>query len=197
MQVANPVPRVVHPDWLHKKVREKEDKFRQRKIDDTFKSMNKNEYSKKHNDSNVTVDETVNDLEDFGNRGKISTCGPRPIIRHYEANNEQPPVKVNGQEDSEPQDIDSRHMDQPLSLSQENQISCENVDRTVDYQGWLQIKKRKWKDMLGRRKKQRYGALCCLNIKFYASIFRKFFGVALIQRACPKSSHSLFERKTK
>lgn len=38
-KVANPVPRVIHPVWLHKKVREKEDKFRQRKIDDTFKSM--------------------------------------------------------------------------------------------------------------------------------------------------------------
>lgn len=153
MQVANPVPRVVHPDWLHKKVREKEDKFRQRKIDDTFKSMNKNEHLKKHNDSSgvnlVMVDETVNDMEDFGNKGRSSTLGPRPIIRHYEANNEQNSEKFNGQEDSEQQHIDSSNVDQ------QNETSCENVDRTVDYQGWLQLKKRKWKNMLGKRKKQR------------------------------------------
>ncbi|MFS7947003.1 putative DNA-directed DNA polymerase [Helianthus anomalus] len=35
-KVSNPVPRVVHPDWLYKKVREKEDKMRQRKVDDIF-----------------------------------------------------------------------------------------------------------------------------------------------------------------
>lgn len=158
MQVANPVPRVVHPDWLHKKVREKEDKFRQRKLVDVFNSMNK-KCSKKHNDSNgvnvVRDDETVNDVEDFGNRGKSSTCRPRPIIRHYEAANEQHSVKRDGQEDSKQQHIDGRSVDQPPSLSQQNQISCENVDRTVDYQGWLQIQKRKWKDMLSRRKKLR------------------------------------------
>ncbi|XP_058761674.1 DNA polymerase epsilon catalytic subunit A-like isoform X2 [Vicia villosa] len=155
-KVANPVPRVVHPDWLHKKVREKEDKFRQRKIDDTFKSMIKNESSKKHNDSkgvhNIMVDESVNDLEDFGNKGRSST-GPRPIIRHYEANNEQHSEKINGQEDSEQQAVDRSNILHPLS--QQNEISCEDIDRTVDYQGWLQMKKRKWKNMLGMRKKQR------------------------------------------
>lgn len=156
MQVANPVPRVVHPDWLHKKVREKEDKFRQRKIDDTFKSMIKNESSKKHNDSkgvhDIMIDESVDDLEDFGNKGRSST-GPRPIIRHYEANNEQHSDKFNGQEDSEQQPIDRSNIVHPLS--QQNEILCEDIDRTVDYQGWLQMKKRKWKNMLGMRKKQR------------------------------------------
>ncbi|GAU25117.1 hypothetical protein TSUD_274060 [Trifolium subterraneum] len=153
-KVANPVPRVVHPDWLHKKVREKEDKFRQRKIDDTFKSMNKNESSKKNNDSNGMEDEIVNDMEDFGNRGRNSTSGPRPIIRHYKANNEQHSEKFNGHEDSEQQHIGSSNINQSLSLSQQDEI-CENVDRIVDYQGWLQIKKRKWKSILGKRKKQR------------------------------------------
>jgi len=111
--------------------------------------MNKNEHLKKHNDYSgvnlVMVDETVNDMEDFGNKGRSSTLGPRPIIRHYEQHSE----KFNGQEDSEQQHIDSSNTDQ------QNETSCENVDRTVDYQGWLQLKKRKWKNMLGKRKKQR------------------------------------------
>lgn len=34
--VANPVPRVKHPDWLHKRVLEKTDTVKQRRIDDMF-----------------------------------------------------------------------------------------------------------------------------------------------------------------
>lgn len=33
---ANPVPRVPHPDWLHKKVLERNDTFKQRRITDMF-----------------------------------------------------------------------------------------------------------------------------------------------------------------
>ncbi|RZB74984.1 DNA polymerase epsilon catalytic subunit A-like [Glycine soja] len=143
-KVANPVPRVVHPDWLHKKVREKEDKFRQRKLVDAFKSMNRNEHSKRHDDSTrvplVMDGDIVNELEDFGNKDRSSTCRPRPIIRHYEANNEQHSRKVYDQEDVE---------------QQHNKPLQQNVYRSVDYQGWLQIKKQTWKDILERRKKQR------------------------------------------
>ncbi|EFN52544.1 hypothetical protein CHLNCDRAFT_26745 [Chlorella variabilis] len=35
-RLANPVPRVKHPDWLHKKVQEKEDTFKQTRIDALF-----------------------------------------------------------------------------------------------------------------------------------------------------------------
>lgn len=34
--MANPVPRVRHPDWLHKKMLEKNDNFKQRRINDMF-----------------------------------------------------------------------------------------------------------------------------------------------------------------
>jgi DNA polymerase epsilon subunit 1 len=34
---ANPVPRVAHPDWLHKRILEKNDRMRQRKITDMFR----------------------------------------------------------------------------------------------------------------------------------------------------------------
>ena len=36
-RVANPVPRVRHPDWLHKRVMTKADKFQQHKLTDMFK----------------------------------------------------------------------------------------------------------------------------------------------------------------
>ncbi|RDX72004.1 DNA polymerase epsilon catalytic subunit A, partial [Mucuna pruriens] len=159
-KIANPVPRVVHPDWLHKKVREKEDKFRQRKLVDVFKSMNRNEHSKKHNDSNCVHlamdDEIVNELEDFGNKGRSSTCKPRPIIRHYEANKERHSRKLNDRDLEQQCNADNSSKDQLLSPLQQNEILCENVDRNVDYQGWLQIKKQTWKNILERRKKRRF-----------------------------------------
>ncbi|KAF1884802.1 hypothetical protein Lal_00028689, partial [Lupinus albus] len=158
-QVANPVPRVVHPDWLHKKVREKEDKFRQRKLVDLFPKVSRDECLKRHDDFDsirlVRDEEIVNDLEDFGNKTKNSTFGPRPIIRHYEANNELHPLNLNCEEGFDQQQNDNNSNNQPLSQLQQNDISCEDVDRTVDYQGWLQIKKRKWKHILERRKKRR------------------------------------------
>lgn len=36
MQVKNPVPRVRHPDWLHKKLLEKNDVYKQKKISELF-----------------------------------------------------------------------------------------------------------------------------------------------------------------
>ena len=121
--------------------------------------MNRHECSKKHNDSNgvapVMDEETVIDLEDFGNKTRSSPYGPRPIIRHYEVNSEQHSVKLNGPENSEQQHNDNSCKDQALSHFQQNEISCENVDRNVDYQGWLEIKKRKWKDIFERRKGRR------------------------------------------
>ena len=100
-QVANPVPRVVHPDWLHKKVREKEDKFRQRKLVDIFSSLNRDEFLKKNSDAaganGVMNEEIVKDLEDFGNKSRKSVTGPRPIVRCYEVNNRQNSVKTNDQ----------------------------------------------------------------------------------------------------
>ena len=42
--VTNPVPRIQHPDWLHKKLLEKNDVFRQRKISDLFAVVKKVSY---------------------------------------------------------------------------------------------------------------------------------------------------------
>ncbi|XP_062117412.1 DNA polymerase epsilon catalytic subunit A-like [Humulus lupulus] len=82
-KVANHVPRVVHPDWLHKKVREKDDKFRQQKLADVFNSFKKDELLKRKDEtvgiSNVIEEEVVGDLEDF-QRNKSSVKGPRPVV---------------------------------------------------------------------------------------------------------------------
>ena len=48
--IPNPVPRIQHPDWLHKKIMEKNDTHKQRKISDMFAMTEKKtvDIGKKH-----------------------------------------------------------------------------------------------------------------------------------------------------
>ena len=89
--VVNPCPRVVHPDWLHKMLREKDDKFKQRKLADLFGAQHeRNELAAK--DPNApALDQTTTpgkkgpgdelDMEDMagGAPGTLigKTSGPR------------------------------------------------------------------------------------------------------------------------
>ncbi|KAF7120543.1 hypothetical protein RHSIM_Rhsim13G0107600 [Rhododendron simsii] len=166
-KVANPVPRVVHPDWLHKRVREKEDKFRQRKLVDIFSSL------KTDGDINMSIGPTTTnqitdeknlaDLEDFKHGGGTSVTRHRPIVR-YEVNNRLHLVKASCQVDSPQKQSDGGgSVRQPLSPLHHNIINVEDIDRNVDYQGWLEVRKRRWKDTLEKRKRQRLGDLKALN----------------------------------
>lgn len=115
---------------------------------------------KKASDS-VIANHVVGDLEDFQKKGGNFEKGPIPIVRSYEVNNDQHPVKAAVQVDAEEHQTAHRGKAQKLSSTLEpNVLSTENIDRNVDYQGWLELKKRKWKDNLERRKKQRYFFFC-------------------------------------
>ncbi|PWA95928.1 DNA polymerase epsilon catalytic subunit [Artemisia annua] len=154
-KVSNPVPRVVHPDWLHKKVREKDDKMRQRKLVDVFTSFKKDHEADPKNDpdgkSHAPNEQDVVDLEDFGSNGKSSGVGPRPIVRSFETNH-----KTSGQGASSKKKLDhDQYVDPLVSSQQPVDIDIEDIDRHLDYQGWLDSKKRKWKQVREKRKKQR------------------------------------------
>ncbi|XP_058067456.1 DNA polymerase epsilon catalytic subunit A-like isoform X2 [Magnolia sinica] len=160
-KVANPVPRVIHPDWLHKKVREKEDKFRQRKLIDIFSSLNKDKSLQKdftQDISNHALDKmNVIDLEDIANKENVSITGPRPLVRSYEVNKEQHSARLSCPADDMPSSNQHQHPLMPYGNQQQH--PTENVDRNVDYQGWLEVKKRKWKYSREERKRRRLGDL--------------------------------------
>ncbi|KAF9594988.1 hypothetical protein IFM89_035761 [Coptis chinensis] len=140
-KVANPVPRVIHPEWLHKKVREKDDKFRQRKLVDMFSPLKKG---------------VVEDLEDFRSKDGVSIVGPRPIVRSYEMSKERPSAKASCRMVPPQQQTDANNrLHQPLTPFVGNAVTKENIDRSVDYQGWLELKKRKWKNTREERKRHR------------------------------------------
>ncbi|XP_077998858.1 DNA polymerase epsilon catalytic subunit A-like [Glandiceps talaboti] len=67
-QVSNPVPRVHHPDWLHKKLLEKNDIFKQQRISEMFAPVQKKKDAQPDiNDDNDTGNDIM-DIEDIGSR---------------------------------------------------------------------------------------------------------------------------------
>ncbi|XP_063387130.1 DNA polymerase epsilon catalytic subunit 1 isoform X2 [Cydia fagiglandana] len=85
----NPVPRVQYPDWLHKKMLAKTDKFKTRKITDMFTAQprEKRPDATSENDGNV---DTEVDMEDIG---KDDTPRPsRPMVT-VKRKREESPVK--------------------------------------------------------------------------------------------------------
>ncbi|KZT25874.1 DUF1744-domain-containing protein [Neolentinus lepideus HHB14362 ss-1] len=65
-KVANPVPRIHHPDWLHRRVAAMDDRFRQHKVTDFFKRMT---------EEDRMTQQAVDDMEDFGD------CRPDGLLR--------------------------------------------------------------------------------------------------------------------
>ncbi|XP_022862888.1 DNA polymerase epsilon catalytic subunit A-like [Olea europaea var. sylvestris] len=167
-KIANPVPRVVHPDWLYKRVREKEDKFRQRKLVDIFSVEKRDDAVSANNDLDTTNhkigESNVIDLEDFRSNRKTSLVRPRPIVHAYGINNEMSRSKTSFQVES-PEQIDfggngCMASKQPLQTV----FIKENIDRNVDYEGWLELRKRKWKETREKRKRQRLDNSSTFNL---------------------------------
>ncbi|KAL3628020.1 DNA polymerase epsilon catalytic subunit A [Castilleja foliolosa] len=157
-KVANPVPRVVHPDWLHKKVREKEDKFRQRKLVDIFSRQQSDAAARVCSDPPATDHATdghkVSDMEDFRNTGKTHQFKPKPIVRSYGINHEQHQIGtsnlVESAELNNSDESEQKHSTNPLQP-----VFEERIDKSVNYREWLELRKRKWKELREKRKRQR------------------------------------------
>ncbi|CAH2005328.1 unnamed protein product [Acanthoscelides obtectus] len=75
--VPNPVPRVRHPDWLHKKILEKNDNFKQRRITDMFTHSAKP--VDQFGSSNGT-DSNMGDIEDGGRSNRSNFKSPVAVV---------------------------------------------------------------------------------------------------------------------
>lgn len=84
--MLNPVPRVAHPDWLWKKLREKDDKYQQKSIRDMFQP-------KQLPDSTLEIESVPDDLEDMGVLKTALTNGPCPLVRSYGRKNGKEPLR--------------------------------------------------------------------------------------------------------
>ncbi|XP_059098833.1 DNA polymerase epsilon catalytic subunit A-like [Tigriopus californicus] len=68
--IPNPVPRIAHPDWLHKKIMEKDDVLKQRKISEMFTVQAKKApvLSEDQDMFEETPQESSEDIEDVGRK---------------------------------------------------------------------------------------------------------------------------------
>jgi len=76
-KVSNPVPRIRHPDWLHRRVAALEDKFQQHKMTDFFKAV----------DKSVLPSEPA-DLEDAGGKKNPSNGSKLAVVRRKQQSKE-------------------------------------------------------------------------------------------------------------
>ncbi|GAA6086212.1 DNA polymerase epsilon catalytic subunit A [Tachysurus ichikawai] len=136
-QVKNPVPRVRHPDWLHKKLLEKNDIYKQKKISEMFTSEGKRQVA------NQTEPGETPDMEDFG-------APKRPL---------QPAILISSKRKRASQGEDSQTVSQELELTQSWReilgppppMGTTQEERLV----WLRYHKKKWELQIRQRKERR------------------------------------------
>lgn len=148
LQISNPVPRVLHPDWLHKKVREKDDRFRQRKLRDIFSPLAKDEGIQNLNGTG--------DMEDLLVSNKDLRKNSSHGLDIDKENNPNGASVGAGSNNSKNQRNSKTGLNAPLSSQKPNAAADEMIDRSSDYQGWLDAKKRKWKHVREQKKRRRY-----------------------------------------
>ncbi|XP_059531846.1 DNA polymerase epsilon catalytic subunit A isoform X2 [Myotis daubentonii] len=145
-QVKNPVPRVKHPDWLHKKLLEKNDVYKQKKISELFILEGKRQVGvAQAPDGAQSLG--APDMEDFGLEKPPHTAVPVATKRKR--------VLWESQEDSQ---------DMGLTVSWQEILGQPPALGTTqeEWLVWLRFHKKKWqlqaRQRLARRKKQRLEA---------------------------------------
>ncbi|XP_026333322.1 DNA polymerase epsilon catalytic subunit A [Hyposmocoma kahamanoa] len=91
----NPVPRVQYPDWLHKKMLAKQDKYKTRKITDMFSAAPKDKTTREEGETSECNDgaaETEVDMEDIG-KESVKRDIIRPIVHTVKRKREESPPK--------------------------------------------------------------------------------------------------------
>ncbi|XP_077483057.1 DNA polymerase epsilon catalytic subunit 1 isoform X2 [Amblyomma americanum] len=134
-QVPNPVPRVAHPPWLHKRLLEKNDVLKQKRISELFTAAPKQQVQESAPEDTAEMA----DIEDLGQPGRaseprnvVATVTHRKRARSPEKNTEEEVLRKSWRETLGP----------PPPLGQ-------NKEEMVE---WLKFHKEKW--ALQRRQRQ-------------------------------------------
>lgn len=94
-KVPNPVPRIRHPDWLHRRVMAADDKFRQHKVTEFF--------TKRTTDEEATqpATQSQNDIEDFGAESSQPKIRPRiAVVNRKKVRESTPESETSGMQEA-------------------------------------------------------------------------------------------------
>nr|CAB3265004.1 DNA polymerase epsilon catalytic subunit A-like [Phallusia mammillata] len=142
--VTNPVPRVKHPDWLHKRLVEKNDVFKQKRITDLFKTIPK---------KRVRSDEDQDDV------GDIENIVPADVRPHPN----QATVTVAKRRKVESQE--EKELSQSWQETLGNPPSPSNLFRgsRTERQEWINFHKKKWEIQRRQRRARHEGNASTLD----------------------------------
>ncbi|XP_037953438.1 DNA polymerase epsilon catalytic subunit 1 [Teleopsis dalmanni] len=136
--LANPVPRVTHPDWLHKRMLEKNDTFKQRRINEMFLPKPKTTSPKKDNETtNDGKDFNISDIEDLVQTATVTNNVP--IVRKRK--------RLSSDLDLEREDNTKKATTWRQALGQPPQIG----NTREEIIAWVRFQKKKWKWQLEQR----------------------------------------------
>ncbi|KAJ2953420.1 hypothetical protein O0L34_g1009 [Tuta absoluta] len=148
----NPVPRVQYPDWLHKKMLAKTDKFKTRKITDMFTVQPKpvreegegeeegsDEEDAGPSSENVDTMNTEIDMEDIGSAPRDKDRAIRPVVHTVKRKREESPPK--------------QHATWREALGPPPPFGHTKEER----QQWVLFQKKKWKWQMEQRGVQNRG----------------------------------------
>lgn len=134
--VENPIPRVHHPDWLAKRLFNRDDKCKQKRITDIFERTTAPLITEMEGQSNTLQQGQIKDLEDFGRPTQTEDLGGK---RRFGTN-----VVLRKKKGK----IQPRKYHVPVGV----------IDPFDDYSGWLEQKKKVWRDQLRKRESQKDGS---------------------------------------
>ena len=134
--VENPCPRVKHPDWLGKRIREKADKFSQRNLKTMFSAAIAGGAPLMGRDMNVV------DMEDSGVKARTPN---RPRIRTFMRDEDAPRT---------PENATPAVQRTPASAGGDQSGSAAE-QREANYSVWLENAKSKWKKLRVNLKRMR------------------------------------------
>ncbi|KAJ7294671.1 hypothetical protein O6H91_Y241800 [Diphasiastrum complanatum] len=189
-KVANPVPRVPHPDWLWKKVREKDDKYRQKSIRSIFSSKSP------VRDQGIEVIETdamlgaelIGDLEDIASgkehvgRGTHKQAQPQVISK-----------VLNSLGNTEHKQVTNLQIHDDQTSSAQN--GMKSPDKKNSYEDWLEHKKRKWKEIRLKCKKLRQGVGAELRESTRHNVIKSLQADMLTHQRSRKTVRTFFRDK--
>ena len=145
-KIRNPVPRVVHPEWLQRRINVKDDKFKQKKMTDLFDKTPLGEIP-----PNTLGHRLPTDLEDFGSPRSLKTK-TGAVTRM----------------------VQKRKAPEPLKEDPYASLPLQMPSSTKDYIGFLQYQKQKWKIQKQQRirRRQLFGECSAVTSHSLGGFFR-------------------------
>lgn len=131
-KVRNPVPRVPHPEWLDRRLRIKDDVFKQKKMTDMFNTT-KNSLA----EVSANILSKTADLEDFGASKLTQPTSTKGVVTKMSQKRKAAEAAA------------------PVQIDPYASLPAKMPSSTEDYQGWLRYQKKKWKIQRQARARRR------------------------------------------